>query len=301
MTYPNLFIVGAPKCATTALARYLGNHPAVGAMPKEVHCFGSDLDIRKPGGLMSLDEYQRRAAELGKSRDVVIDASVFYLSSEKAAAEIHAFNPEARIIIMLRKPADMIRSLHQQELQNRDEALTSLGDALDAEYDRRQGRNIPSTAINICGLFYRHIASYADQVQRFQDRFPKSQIKVILYDDLRADTRAVYQEACRFVGIEPDPHVNLDPVNTAASVRFAPLVELQRRVLYRFEIYRKAGKILPKAIRAPLWKAWQGLLYREGKVELGDPAILPMLTAEFAGDVARLEKLIDRDLSAWKV
>lgn len=300
MTFPNIFIVGAPKCATTALARYLDAHADVRSMPKEVHCFGTDLEIRQPGGRMQIADYRRRAAHLGSHARVVLDASVFYLQSTTAAEEIYAFNPAARIIIMLRKPADMIRSMHQQEQQNRNEVLTDLEQALAAEPLRRRGEQIPSFAVNICGLYYRYMASYAQHVQRFLDRFPPDQVKVILYDDFCADTRAVYEDTCRFIGIEPDPAVDLAPVNTAATFRSAALVEFQRRILFRFNIYSKLGRIVPKAIRAPVWKFWQGVLYKPGKVAVNDPTILQRLTDEFADEVARLEHLIGRDLSAWK-
>ncbi|MFC3098020.1 sulfotransferase family protein [Alteraurantiacibacter palmitatis] len=301
MTVPNLFIVGAPKCATTALTTYLVAHPDIRSMPKELHFFGSDLDYRLPGGRWDKARYEGWAANLAKTHRIVLDASVFYLSSEKAAAEIHAYNPDAKIIIMLRKPADMIRSLHQQMLKSRDEDIADFEQALAAEPDRIAGRRIPAGAIGVDGLFYRRVGSYAEQVQRYVDAFGPDQVLVILYDDLRADTRGTYERACRFIGVEPDPEVNLDPVNEAAVVRSPLLVEFQRRVVYRFNLYRLAKRYLPSGLRSALWKRWQGQLYAKGRAEAPDARIMAQLTAEFVPDVTRLEGIIGRDLSSWKV
>jgi hypothetical protein len=300
MTVPNLFIVGAPKCATTALARYLGAHPDIGAMPKEVHHFGSDLDYRVPGGRVGRAVYLERAQRLARDHRIVVDASVLYLYSRLAAQEIFAFNPNARIIIMLRKPAEMIGSLHQQLIKSRDEVLTDLAEALAAEPRRLMGEGIPPGAIVVDALHYRGVASYADQVRRYLDLFPADHVKVILYDDVQDNMRAVYEDTCAFCGLDPDPTVDLSPVNEAAEVRAPMLVELQRRYLYRYDVYRRLKAILPKAIRAPIWDFWQKILYRKGRKWAVDPALLDNLTVEFSGEVARLEDLIDRDLTSWK-
>lgn len=297
-TYPNAFIVGAPKCATTAMTRYLEAHPRVATMPKEIHRFGSDLDIRRPR--MSDEEYARRAAEAGRRADVVIDPSVYYLVSKRAAAEIHAYNPDARILIMLRKPADMMISLHQQVLKSLNEEIADFAEALAAEPDRREGRRIPKSALLTPGLRYREVAAYAEQVARYQALFPPERIKVVLFDDVRADTRAAYEDVCRFLGLDPDPAVDLTPVNEAASVRNRGLVDLQRRVIHRFGLYGVAHRLLPKSVRGPLYRAWLSLLYKPLEKRPVDPALIAALTAEFSEDVTRLERMIGRDLSAWK-
>ena len=87
MTLPNFFIVGAPKCGTTALHAYLSQHPDVFMSdPKEPHYFGSDLDFRyrrRPSDA----QYRSYFAGAGDRRRIG-EASVWYLYSECAADEI---------------------------------------------------------------------------------------------------------------------------------------------------------------------------------------------------------------------
>src|SRR5438093_10106606 len=83
---PNFFIVGAPRCGTTALYTYLRQHPAI-FLPatKEPHYF--NIDMNSGGAIRNEEEYLRLFATAG-DRARVGEASVYYLSSECAAREI---------------------------------------------------------------------------------------------------------------------------------------------------------------------------------------------------------------------
>src|SRR5580692_5743985 len=107
---PNFFIVGAPKCGTTALNHYLSAHPEIFMAKKEMHHFGADLKFGSQFFRRDRDEYLAEFAE-GHGRKGVGETSVWYLFSREAAAELKAFNPEARVIIMLREPVEMVQSL----------------------------------------------------------------------------------------------------------------------------------------------------------------------------------------------
>ena len=114
MNKPNLFIVGAPKCGTTFLYHYLKQHPEI-YFPdfKEPHFFGSDL-IRKNGAYdLSLNNYK---SLFNSDKKIIGEASTFYIFSKNAAKEIYDFNPDAKIIIMLRNLVDLAYSLHSQLL-----------------------------------------------------------------------------------------------------------------------------------------------------------------------------------------
>ena len=48
MKKPDFFIVGAPKCGTTAMDEYLRQHPDIFMSAKELHFFGKDLCFTLP-------------------------------------------------------------------------------------------------------------------------------------------------------------------------------------------------------------------------------------------------------------
>src|SRR5438034_1403974 len=106
---PTFFLVGAPKCGTTALYAYLQKHPGLFLPPKEQHFFGSDL--YPPERPHDEADYLRPFASAPAGVQLG-EASVWYLYSRLAAQEIKRFSPEGRIIVSLRNPVDMIYSLH---------------------------------------------------------------------------------------------------------------------------------------------------------------------------------------------
>ena len=113
---PDFFIVGAPKCGTTSMFHYLRQHPQI-FMPdnKEPHYFGKDLIKMSDEFIDNEDEYLNLFKD-AKSDQKLGEASTFYLYSKSAYKEIKEYNPDAKIIIMLRNPIDFLHSLHSQLL-----------------------------------------------------------------------------------------------------------------------------------------------------------------------------------------
>ncbi len=141
MRKPNLFIVGAPKSGTTSLFHALAQHGAVFACKKkEPLFFGSDFSKNR---CYTEEEYLDLFAA-AKEETYLLEATTWYLFSERAAREIFEFNPESKIIIMLRNPVDLLYSLYYQRLFNGDEDLLTFEAALAAEPFRRMGYRIPS-------------------------------------------------------------------------------------------------------------------------------------------------------------
>src|SRR6185312_16840962 len=100
--FPNFFIIGAPKCGTTALSEYLRRHPNIGfSEQKEPHYFNDDFSSRH---IYSLDEYMKCFASNSADKVAIGEASVFYLSSRSAVRNILQHMPDAKFIVMLRDP-----------------------------------------------------------------------------------------------------------------------------------------------------------------------------------------------------
>ena len=124
MTKPNLFILGAPKCGTTALRDYLGSHPEVfSCAPDEPHFFSTDLVGRSTE--LSEKQYLRKYfSGVKKHHKIIIDKSTWYLYSKNAVSNILRFNPDSKFIVMVRNPVDMDYSLHSQLLWTGEEDIS---------------------------------------------------------------------------------------------------------------------------------------------------------------------------------
>ncbi|MGM0520214.1 MAG: sulfotransferase family protein [Campylobacterota bacterium] len=209
---PSYFIIGAPKCGTTALAQYFGEHPDVFMTnPKEPHYFATDFDDSMRATL-TLKHY----LSLFKSAtadQVCGEASVWYMYSNEAVKNIAEFNPDAKIIIMLRNPVDMIHSLHSQKLYSRDEEVEAIEKAWNLAPEREKGNFIPEKCREPKTLYYHKVANYFSQLENVYKYFPKKQVKVILFDDFKKDNLQVYKEVLEFLGILYDGRKEFDKVN----------------------------------------------------------------------------------------
>jgi len=292
---PDFFIVGAPKCGTTTLARSLAEHRRI-FMPahKEPYYFGDDLTHRH--GRMSRSEY---AALFSPARpdQLAGEASTWSLWSSTAAAEIRSARPDARIIIMLRNPVDMIVSLHSEMVWEAEEDVLDVEAAVALDEDRGVGRGLPAGIGRPETVRYRSAADFAPQVERYLAAFPREQVHVILFDDLVADPSTVHREAVRFLGLDPDSPT-LDRWNANKVVRSR---RLQRLLLAPPWPISAAMPTLRRSM--PMHRLRDQLLRlnsRERARPPVDAAFRRRLSAELWPMIDRLETLVDRDLSAWK-
>ena len=297
---PNLFVVGAPKSGTTALGRYLGDHPEVFVAAKELHYFGSDLDFRTRKGAPWRIDGQAYAAWFAghEGERYRADRSVFYLYSKLAAAEIHAHDPASRIIVMLRNPVDQMHAEHSEMLYQGEEDIADFAAALDAEPDRLEGRRIPAGSQHAFGLHYRAGARYAGQLERYFTVFGRDQVHVVLYDDLVRDAAAAYRGVLEFLGVDPGHRPEFAVVNANKAVRSTLVRRTLRTTSPRL---RRTGRLLVPsgAARARLRRSLHGMNTAERPRPPLDPALRRSLEAEFAPEVRRLEAMLGRDLSAW--
>jgi Sulfotransferase domain len=294
VTRPNFFIVGAPRCGTTALYDFLQQHPDV-FMPyrKEPHFFGDDLPQRPP--FLDRSGYLRLFARAGRRRRVG-EATVWYLYSKSAAEQIRAFNPDARIIIMLRRPVEMMYSLHGLFLFTSWEDIEDFAAAVAAEPDRREGRRLPRSTWWPKALQYTWLADYAPHVARYFDLFGRDQVRVIIYDDFRADTVGAVRSVYDFLDLDTTFTPSARVVNPARTGRS---MWLQRR-LYDPRVGALLGRLPPSAFHV----VWRGLMRLNIRYRARPPldrSIDVNLTQRLEPAVRRLEMLLGRDLPAWHV
>jgi len=296
---PNFFIVGAAKCGTTSLYKYLAQHPQV-FMPeiKEPYTLCPDLSIHHRWDLESVDKYLQ-LFEPAKGFKAVGEASVWYLLSAESPKLIKQMCEQAKIIIMLRQPADFLYSLHGQYLWVQNEDILDLAEALDAQPDRKQGRRMPKSCHFPEGLQYEWVADFPTQVARYYDVFGRDNTKVILFDDFVSDTRAVYEDVLRFLGLSPDSEADLRKHNAASDHTLRNL-GIRRFLKKHHRFNHLLYKCLPKPVRgaigSTIHKATGSVSYEQKPFDL---QLRAELTKKLTPQIQELSRLIGRDLSAW--
>jgi hypothetical protein len=249
---PDFFIVGHPKCGTTALYEILLQHAEV-FMPhvKEPGFLAADrrrLFQPKMAGPLpaTIDEYLDlfTAAEPAQRAG---EASTWYLSSHTAATAIAELNPEARIVAIFREPASFLRSLHLQNLQDHLEDKRDFRRALSLEGQRRNGRRIPRRSYRPQALFYTEHVRYCEQLERYRSAFPGDRVLVLTYDEVRRDNEEVARKIFRFLGIEDSVPITMKDTNPTVMIRSQWLDDTLHRVSVGRESSSRSVKAVIKA------------------------------------------------------
>ena len=294
---PDFFLVGAPKCGTTAMHAYLRRHPQV-YLPaqKELHFYGSDLH----GLPTTLRPEQHDALFEGAGdADRVGETAIWALYSREAAREIKAVHPGASILIMLRDPVEMMYAQHGEYLY---QAVEDIGDfrlALEAEPGRRSGRFPPPAPYPAAIYFYRAIAKFSEQVERYLSAFGPGRVHILLQEDLRRDPASVVRGLLTFLGVDPAFAPDFPVVNANKRVRSVALQHLLRNPTR--PVRRLLRRVIPfPAMRRRLVDGAVGWnVVRTPRRPLSRD-LRRRLQAEFAPEVDRLGRLLGRDLaSIW--
>ena len=164
---------------------------------KELHFFGSDLRFNVPE--RTLDNYLAHFDGAGSAVRVG-ESSTWYLSSTRAAQEIHDFAPQSRILLMLRNPVDWLHSLHSHMVFASYEDIPDFEAALAAEPDRISGaQSAPSWSIPVGGVHYRNLVRYTEQVQRYRAIFGPDQVHVVIFDEFRDAPEQTFDAVLEFL------------------------------------------------------------------------------------------------------
>lgn len=296
--YPDFFLVGAPRCATTLAYQALRGHPEI-FMPamKEPHFFSNDLDagthldgrffIRDPEVYLALFADARGDQMVG-------EADVLNLFSPGAARRIHGVRPDARILIQLREPVGHMHSFHSVRFLHGFEGL-SFADAIGAVEDRRNGRRLPFLARNVRMYDYFAVARFSEQVERYLDVFGRERLHIVLLDDFRADAPATFAEILQFLGVDDSYHPHLSPVNEQRSIVNTRLYHLARWP----PLVQRAKRVVPRRLH----RSVRNTVHRLGRWDRPsdpppamDAELRRRLRGQFEPEVRRLGSLLGRDL-----
>jgi len=207
MTLPNFLIIGATKSGTTSLYYYLKEHPQIYMSPiRETEYFsfmGESLDREDyrlaPANFATTDRKAYETLFKGVRKETAIgECSPYYLYHPEAARRIRENLPHAKLIAILRDPAERAYSHFIMRCNkanpNLAEPIRDFAEALHAEDIRVQNGWLG-------GWHYKRRGFYYAQLKRYFDLFPSEQIRVYLYEDLRSNPQVVLRDIFRFLGV----------------------------------------------------------------------------------------------------
>lgn len=232
---PNFTVIGAMKCGTSTVCAYLEDHPQAFMLPgQEPNYFSHDENFAKgPGAYEQLfDAYEGEKSCGEGSNDYA--AGALYPQS---AARMAAFQPNMKIIYIVRHPMERMASAW---VQNR----ADKGDLVPATLDAAV-TSMPSTFVDQ--------SLYWANLSRYRAHFPDNQIFVGFMEDLKSDREAFFKSLCDFLEIPTLPAVKRGHQNPSAgkvipSRRYSKLNQLP--------MMAQIKRLFPKSLKSTIRSRW---------------------------------------------
>lgn len=286
---PNFLLIGAMKAGTTSLFEYLGQHPQVCcARLKEPHYLAAGDGIRGPSSVSyakitpTVAEY-RALFSHWRGQPAVGEASTSSLDSPLAPGRAAQLLPGARLLVILRQPADRAFShFHHNHRLGRESHLDF----------RRALREAPLRPPTNPHSVYGYLARgrYLADLRRWLDHFPREHLAVLFNDDLDRDPVGTVRAACRHLGVD-------DSFTPDTSLRYNTSgVARNRAIDFAFHHARDLRRFLERRLPPRLVCLFAKKLRNPPKF---DPVLRAEMTAGYRDEILALGDFLGRDLQPW--
>ena len=288
----DVMIIGAQKSGTTSLLRYLGEHPNCIAHPQKEFAYFVDNDEYGRGFEKAYFKYYSNQIIAPDVKIVCKNAGIYV--DEEALLRLKENNPKCKLIFILRNPIERTYSSYLME-KNYGSVEFEFSDL--PELIKRHEENDNSWGFN----FFIDFGHYAHYLKKIYRHFPKEQVKVLLYRDLRDNALGTCKELYNFIGIDPDfePNVSVKH-NVTQKTRSQTYAKLSKKLLANDTIFKKILKLFIK----------ENSIYKYGefvrdinktndKHEIMNNDVRDFLINYYKPHNEELEKLIGKDLSDW--
>ncbi len=204
----DFMVIGAQKCGTVALHRFLSRHPEIGmSVPKEVHLFDAP-GYSRAWTPAQIDERYRPHFEHCAGASIRGESTPLYLFFPDIAPELHRYNPELKLIVLLRDPVERAISHYYWERRTREVEHRPLWRALLSE-PRRLRRchdpRAPDSAMRVAS--YRTRGLYSLQLRNLYRFFDPERVLIVGNRELRECHDAVLRRAFAFLGVSEEVRI----------------------------------------------------------------------------------------------
>jgi len=272
---PNLIIIGAQKCGTTRLHYYLGLHPQIFmSKEKELEFFIEERNW--PNGLAwYASNFKGRAKIYGESSPNYS----YYPRFTGVPARMHAIEPKAKLIYIVRDPIERMISSYIQNCSG-----------------GRENRSIEE-ALRSPNNQYRYRSLYYMQLMQYLAHYPASQIVVITNEDLECNLPSTLRKVFEFLDVDPDFCSRWYALRRHSTARKRRKTGIGMRLTQTPPM--KLLRRIPLRLRWPI----EDLLYFPFSRKIGRPVLDDSLRQELIDylrdDINRLREFTGNNFENW--
>lgn len=274
---PNFLLVGATKAATTWLYQCLNEHPEVFVPSlKEVNYFSHQYAQGEQWYLSFFKDVREQKA--------VGELSPSYFIDDECPSRIYAFNPDMKLLFMLRNPIERAYSQYCMELR-----YNTVSEDIERELD------LESIIVRE-SLYHRHIS-------KFVGLFPPNNLKFIIYDDIKANPEKVLTDVFDFLGVNSNLENSAlykQSYTKQPRQRFAKLYTLLVAIYRWINNNNEIGRRILSTLKE---RGFNDKFHHLNSTEKEYPQLPIAKQKELANfyrqDIEQLSQFIDRDLTHW--
>jgi hypothetical protein len=284
MRKPDFYIVGQTRSGTNSLQFQLEQHPEIFMSNKIKTMFGFKKQVN------SEKEYFEQFSNIKEK--IIGERNTDYLLCPSSASKIKNSNPNAKIIIILRNPIDVMYSLHSTAISRGiDEDILDFEQALHVEEKRIQEEKKNPGKYNPF-IFYKDVGKYSKQITRYLELFEREKILILKFEEFIKKPLKNFEKMCKFLEIGPDFKPKIETKNQFRGIRNKSLQNLADNIQKT-----SIGKILvKKSITNKIYtKINRPIAIRD---EL-KPDIRKKIMSELKPDIVNLSKILKINFTDW--
>jgi hypothetical protein len=278
-------IIGAMKCGTTSLFKYLAQHPQISACSKkETGFFCHDIYFSK-----GYDYYQNLWNWNPKIHEIALEASpgytnfTAYLNAAENIKQIQkSTNSNFKFIYILRNPIERIESHYiNGRIHRHKEALKPLSEGVN------------SVMIDL--------SKYAMQIDEYYQRFPANNILLLNFEDLKTNPLNVLKKVCQFLEIDPNYAFEDLEINHNSRQQLTRVMVPGYKLIRKTKLVKSIIKEIPDRTRENLHIFRNPFAKKEEhNIKLSQAQINYVLN-ELKDDIQKLNLEYGFDISSWQL
>jgi hypothetical protein len=285
----SIAIVGAPKCATTSMLRYLGQHPELHDHPQaECDYFMNAAEFERGWEYAQARYYPK---DPGPPVQLVAKRAVM-LYDEEALRRLAEHNPEALVIALLRNPVDRAYSAYSyarlRGWQKPEPFEAAVEEELVAGPSKDADPHGPGG--------YLSTGVYSWHVQRLFDAFPAERVFLFTTEEVaRGGEGAVWSSVFSAAGVDPDfvPELEVRH-NVGAKPRSERLAQV---LASKSGVMGFVRRVTPERILDRARRVTSSVIAKPGELEEMDAETRARLERFYEPYNRELEELLGRPTS----
>lgn len=223
MVKPTFICIGVQKAGTCSLINYLNQHPDIFMVKGEPHFFDTTIPTTS-----TITEYEKKFITTKK---IIGEKTPSYNYLRFAIDRIFDYNPNMKLILLLREPISRAFSQYNMDLKIHNNSFNEQQILLDFEKDQ----DTPLSTLTTNGHYYIIRGKYDEIISYILTKFSRDNLYIGIAEEIKANKQKYYNDIFRFLGAAEMSSIKED-VDTHIRTYSSPIPLCLEEKLY--DIYK---------------------------------------------------------------